>query len=191
MYFIYILQTCEMWEFYFHMKRLHLPASTSFSFWHIFIMYHLFRLLELLLLLLLFARLVWSNNVLRFILKTFNCKMIMTDSHFDCSLGSLRPKPRASPWYYQFIGRFKSLTTRSLGRFVGRMKGRNKVFKCARRARNMGHKAFALRNRGDCYVSRYSKTYSGKVRMYGRFKASSGGLRSIDAYKIGEGKNFI
>ena len=153
-----------------------------------FIMYHLLRLLELLLLLLLFARLVWSNNVLSFIIKSFNCNY---DSHFDCSLGSLRPKPRASPWYYQFIGRFKSLTTRSLGRFVGRMKGRNKVFKCARRARNMGYKAFALRNRGDCYVSRYSRTYSGKVRMYGRFKASSGGLRSIDAYKIGKGKNSI
>ena len=71
------------------------------------------------------------------------------------------------------------------------MKGRNKVFKCARRARKMGYKAFALRNRGDCYVSRYSKTYSGKVRMYGRFKASSGGLRSIDAYKIGKGINSI
>ena len=113
------------------------------------------------------------------------------DWHFDCSLGSLRPKPRASPWYYQFIGRFKSLTTRSLGRFVGRMKGRNKVLKCARRARNMGYKAFALRNRGDCYASRYSRTYSGKVRMYGRFKASSGGLRSIDAYKIGKGIDSI
>ena len=55
----------------------------------------------------------------------------------------------------------------------------------------MGYKAFALRNRGDCYVSSYSRTYSGKVRMYGRFKASSGGLRSIDAYKIGKGINSI
>ena len=40
-------------------------------------------------------------------------------------------------------------------------------------------------------MSRYSRTYSGKVRMYGRFKASSGGLRSIDAYKIGKGINSI
>ena len=52
----------------------------------------------------------------------------------------------------------------------------------------MGARAFALRNRGDCYVSRYSSTYSSKKRLFGRFRGSSGTSRSIDAYVIGKGK---
>ena len=91
-------------------------------------------------------------------------------------------------WHYRHIGRFKSLTPKRLGRFAGRMKGKKKVFECARRARRMGYRAFALRNRGDCFVSRYSSTYSTKPRVFGRFKASTGGPRVIDAYVIGKGK---
>ena len=62
------------------------------------------------------------------------------------------------------------------------------MFECARRARKMGYRAFALRNRGDCYVSRYSSTYSTKPRLFGRFGGSSGTPRAIDAYVIGKGK---
>ena len=62
------------------------------------------------------------------------------------------------------------------------------MFRCARSAKKMGYRAFALRNRGDCYVSRYSSTYSTKKRLFGRFKGSSGTPRAIDAYVIGKGK---
>lgn len=62
------------------------------------------------------------------------------------------------------------------------------MFECARRAKRMGYRAFALRNRGDCYVSRYSSTYSTKPRVFGRFKASTGGPRAIDAYVIRKGE---
>ena len=94
-------------------------------------------------------------------------------------------------WHYRYVGRFKSLTPKRLGRFVGRMGGAKKVFRCARSAKKMGYRAFALRNRGDCYVSRYSSTYSTKKRLFGRFKGSSGTPRAIDAYVIGKGKTDI
>lgn len=51
----------------------------------------------------------------------------------------------------------------------------------------MGYRAFALRNGGECYVSRSKRRYSRKQRVFGRFKASSGGPRVIDAYVIGKG----
>lgn len=104
------------------------------------------------------------------------------------SPGRLRPRPRASVWYYRYIGRYRSLTTRGLGHYVGRMKGSKKVFKCASRANKMGYRAFALRNRGDCYVSRNKGRYSPRRRVFGRFRSTSGGPRVIDAYVIGKGK---
>lgn len=108
---------------------------------------------------------------------------------FSLLPGRLRPRPRVKTWHYRYIGRYKSLTPRRLGRYVGRMRGRKKVFECARRAKRMRYRAFALRNRGDCYVSRYSSTYSTKKRLFGRFKGSSGQPRAIDAYVIGKGKS--
>lgn len=102
--------------------------------------------------------------------------------------GPLRPRPRVAVWHYRYVGRFKSLTPKRLGRFVGKMRGTKKVFRCARTARKMGFRAFALRNRGDCYVSRYSSTYSTKKRLFGRFRGSSGTSRAIDAYVIGKGR---
>ena len=102
--------------------------------------------------------------------------------------GRLRPKPKSSVWYYRYIGRYRSLSARGLGQYVGRMKGKKKVYECARRTNKLGYRAFALRNGGDCYVSRYKRRYSaGKRRVFGRFKGSSGGPRVIDAYVVGKG----
>ena len=104
------------------------------------------------------------------------------------SPGRLRPKPKSSVWYYRYIGRYRSLSSRGLGQYVGRMKGKKKVYECARRANKMGYRAFALRNGGDCYVSRYKRRYASKRRVFGRSRASSGGPRVIDAYVVGKGK---
>ena len=66
--------------------------------------------------------------------------------------------------------------------------GKKKVYNCGRRAYKMRYRAFALRNGGDCYVSRYKTGYLNKQRLFGRFKATAGGPRVIDAYGIGMGK---
>lgn len=86
------------------------------------------------------------------------------------------------------MGRYRSLSTKNLGQYVGRMMAKKKVYECARRAYRMGYNAFALRNGGDCYASRYKRRYSYKRRLFGRFKGGKGGPRAIDAYTIGKGK---
>ncbi|PFX29697.1 hypothetical protein AWC38_SpisGene5540 [Stylophora pistillata] len=117
--------------------------------------------------------------------KTFSVRGMVV---YKIGRGPLRPRPKTKVWHYRYVGRYKSPTSTRLGRFIGRMRGKRKVFECARRAKRMGYRAFALRNRGDCYVSRYSSTYSTKPRVFGRFMASTGGSRVIDAYVIRKGR---
>ena len=98
-----------------------------------------------------------------------------------------RPRKGGSVWHYRWLGRFRSLKARGLGRRLGRVTGRKKVFSCAMLAKRNGYKAFALRRRGICYGTRSSRAYTSKPVIKGRFRAGAGGGRFIDAYIIGRG----
>ena len=114
---------------------------------------------------------------------------------FDFSPGRLRPMPRrARPrkggrvWHYRWLGRYRSPKGRGLGKRLGRVTGRRKVYSCAFLAKRMRYRAFALRRGRVCYGTLSARTYTAKPRVSGRFRAGAGGWRFIDAYAIGKGK---
>ena len=104
-----------------------------------------------------------------------------------------RPRPRkgGSVWHYRWIGRFRSPKGRGLGKRLGRVTGRRKIFSCALLARRKRYRAFALRRRGVCYGTFSSRTYTRKPVIKGRFRASAGGFNFIDAYTIGKGATVL
>ena len=104
-----------------------------------------------------------------------------------------RPRPRkgGSVWHYRWIGRFRSPKGRGLGKKLGRVTGRRKIFSCALLARRKRYRAFALRRRGVCYGTFSSGTYTRKPVIKGRFRASAGGFNFIDAYTIGKGATYL
>lgn len=124
--------------------------------------------------------------------------IVLLSSHYQFLSGRFKPpaRPRkgGSVWHYRWLGRYRSLKARGLGRKLGRVTGRTRVFSCAMLARRMGYKAFALRQRGVCYGTRSSRAYTSKPVIKGRFRAGAGGSRFIDAYLIGRGmsqENFL
>lgn len=100
-----------------------------------------------------------------------------------------RPRPRngGSDWHYRWLGRFRSLKGSGLGKRLGRVTGRKKMFSCALIARRKGYTTFALHNRGVCYGSRSTRVYTIKPVIKGRFRAGAGGARFIDVYSIRRG----
>lgn len=134
-----------------------------------------------------------QNSVL--ITKYYTSSFIRISSYIEPTFffsGPYKPRPRprkgGSIWHYRWLGRFRSLKGNGLGKRLGRVTGRKKVFNCALLVRHLGYKAFALRNRGVCYGTRSSRTYTSKPVIKGRFRAGAGGSRFIDAYSIGRGK---
>ena len=102
-----------------------------------------------------------------------------------------RPRKGGSVWHYRWLGRFRSIKARGLGRKLGRVTGLKKVFNCAMLAKRNGYKAFALRRRGICYGARSSRAYTSQPVIKGRFRAGAGGRRFIDAYIIGRGMSCL
>ena len=109
------------------------------------------------------------------------------------STGTYKPRPhrrrKLAIWHYRWIGRFKARTAAGLGLKLGRMRGNRRaiIYKCAKRARSLRLKVFAIRRGGDCYGSKRIHTYGRFGRVRGLFRAGTGGLRAVDAYVIGKG----
>lgn len=103
-------------------------------------------------------------------------------------VGCLRFRLKIIVWYYWYVGCYKLFILMCLGWFIGRMRGKMKVFECVWCVKRMGYCVFVLCNWGDCYVLRYLLIYFIKFRVFGCFMVSIGGLCVIDVYVIRKGK---